>query len=48
MELLAVQDRLCTLLNTANVEDEFLFVCHCQIYNNLRTHLFGDAIQLQF
>ena len=46
MELLAVQDRLRTLCNTANVEDEFHFVCYCQIYNNLRTHLFDDAIHM--
>ena len=42
----AVQDRLCTLSNTANVEDEFHFVCHCHLYNNLRTQWYEDAVAI--
>ena len=41
-----VQDSLCTLCNIANVEDEFHFVCHCHLYNNLRTQLFEDAVAI--
>ena len=41
-----MQERLCTLCSTANVEDVSNFVCHCQINNNVRTNLFYDAIEL--
>ena len=35
-----------TLCNTANVEDEFYCVCHCHLYNNLRTQLHEDAVAI--
>ena len=39
----AVKDIVCS---TANVENEFHFVCHCHLYNNLRTHLCEYAVAI--
>ena len=36
----------CTLCNTANVEYEFHFVCHCHLYNNVRKTLYEDVLAI--
>ena len=39
---LKVEERVCMLCKTNNTEDEIHFVCHCNVYNELRNNLYAQ------
>ena len=42
---LNVEERTCLLCKSNDVEDEIHFLCHCVVYENLRTNLFQSVTQ---
>ena len=38
-----LEDRICTLCNSNEIEDEFHFVMKCPVYSEIRNSLFTDV-----
>ncbi len=41
-----IEDRTCNLCNSGEVEDEFHFICKCELYNDTRSQLYNDICKI--